>query len=77
VQDIAFKALAAYDFIKNESLDTNTVIYKNPDLPPQLLARLSDQEKEYIDFVATYFESLSLKELKHRTKLMDHRYELS
>jgi hypothetical protein len=77
VQDIAMKALAAYDFIDNESLDTSTIIYRNPKLPEQLLSHLSVQEKEYLEFVKNYFETLSLKELKQRTKLMDHRYELS
>jgi hypothetical protein len=35
------------------------------------------RDSEYISFVNTFFEKISLRELKQRTKLMEYRYELS
>lgn len=74
-QDIALSALATFGLIDNQLLNDDFI--KRTNVPIEIQLDLSDVEEKYLDFVNRYFNNISLKELKERTKLMDSRYELS
>jgi hypothetical protein len=74
-QNIALSALASFGLIDN-SLFNNDYIKLN-DVVTEIPLILTDVEVKLFDFINRYLNNLNIKELKERTKLMNHRYELS
>jgi len=77
VQNIALRAIASYGFIDKDLFDKDIIKLNNIEFPNGLIPELKTIEVEYISFVNAFFEKISLRELKKRTKLMEYRYELS
>ena len=76
-QNLAFKALSTFNLIDKYALDNDFVIRTSAIIPEGLLNNLDSIESSYLELVQSYFEELSLKELKRRTTLIEYRYELS
>lgn len=77
VQIFALRAIASYGFIDKELFDKDVIKLSDIVLPIGLVPELKDNENEYLSFVNAFFETISLRELKQRTKLIEYRYELS
>jgi hypothetical protein len=77
VQETAYRALASFGFIENESLFDEKIKLASTEIPDNLLSNLTDIEASYMELVTSFFENISIRELKQRTKLMEYRYELS
>lgn len=75
VQETAYKALASFGFIENNSLFDDIIKLTNNSIPENLLFDLTDAETSYMELVTTFFENISIVELKKKTKLMEYRYE--
>jgi len=74
-QYLALNALASYDLIDNALFQEKIILRTDKKVPFEL--NLRDFEQKYLEFLTSYASKLALKELKERTKLMEHRYELS
>lgn len=77
VQNMAFRAIASYGFINKDLFDKDIIKLNDIEFPKNLIPELQDIEIKYKSFVIDFFEKISLRELKQRTKLMEYRYELS
>lgn len=77
VQETAYRALASFGFIDNEMLFNEKIKLTNKPIPDDLLFDLEKFELYYMELVINYFETISIRELKERTKLMEFRYEFS
>lgn len=77
VQNIAFRAIASFGFIDKDLFEKDIIKLNALEFPKDLIPSLKGVEVEYFSFVKDYFENISLRELKQRTKLMEYRYELS
>lgn len=77
VQNVAFRAIASYGFIDKDLFDNDIIQISKIELPNDLLPELKAVEIKYMSFINSFFEKISLRELKERTKLMEYRYELS
>jgi hypothetical protein len=77
VQNIAFRAIASFGFIDKDLFEREIIQLTSTQIPEKLIPELSESEIEYFSLVKDYFENITLKELKQRTKIMDYRYELS
>lgn len=77
VQNIALRAIASFGFIDKDLFDKEIIQLNKVELPNDLLPELTTIEIEYMSFINSFFEKISLRELKQRTKLMEYRYELS
>ncbi|WP_346770221.1 ABC-three component system middle component 5 [Bacteroides graminisolvens] len=75
VQETAYRALASFGFIENNLLFDDIIKLTNNPIPENLLFDLTDEETSYMELVTTFFENISISELKKRTKLMEYRYE--
>jgi hypothetical protein len=74
-QDLALSALASFNMIERD-LFTRDII-KRTSNPVEFEIITDEIERLYFQFLNDYANKLSLKDLKERTKLMEHRYELS
>ena len=74
-QDLALNAMASYELIDAE-LFSKDIILKSSKVV-ELEPVINEIEQMYFRFLNDYANKLPLKELKERTKLMEHRYELS
>jgi len=74
-QDLALRALATYDLIDRD-LYAKDLIKRTPKTVDFEL-KLDKTERLLFEFINDYSNKITLKELKERTKLMEHRYELS
>jgi uncharacterized protein YcbK (DUF882 family) len=77
IQVLSLKSLASFNFIDSTQLLSDFVQRTTQAIPEELILELSETEKEYLELVSTYFETITLKELKKRSGLMEYRYELS
>lgn len=77
VQNIAFRAIASFGFIEKDLFEKEIIKLTSMQIPDKLIPDLNENEVEYFSLVRDFFENLTLKELKQRTKIMDYRYELS
>lgn len=77
VQNIALRAIASYGFINKDLFENDIIQLGEIDFPYELIPELNAIELKYMSFIDTYFEKITLRELKQRTKLMEYRYELS
>lgn len=77
VQNIAFRALASYGFIDKDLFEKDIIKVVIDIIPENLVPELKDYEVNYFSLIRDFFEIISLKELKQRTKIMDYRYELA
>jgi hypothetical protein len=77
VQNIALRAMASYGFIDKDLFDKDIIKLCLTELPKEINNSLNSKEDKYIDFLKSFFEKQTLREVKKRTKLMEYRYELS
>lgn len=78
VQKMAFRAIASFGFIDKDLFEKEIIKLNSKEIiPNNLIPDLKEYEVEYFSLVRDFFENISLKELKQRTKIMDYRYELS
>lgn len=76
-QIVAFRAMASFGFIDKFLYEKEIISFGEIPIPNGLVSNITGAEAEYFSLVKDYFEKLSLRELKQRTKIMDYRYELS
>ncbi|MES2425469.1 MAG: ABC-three component system middle component 5 [Bacteroidota bacterium] len=74
-QNIALNALATFGVIDQALFNKDFI--KLTKTPVDISLSLTDVEVKLFDFINRYLNNLSLKELKERTKLMNHKHELS
>lgn len=77
VQETAYRALASFGFIENDLLFDDIIKQTNKLIPDNLLSNLNETERVYMELITNFFEKISVRELKQRTKLMEYRYEFS
>lgn len=77
VQTIAFRAIASFGFIDKDLFDKGVIKLSDIEIPKDLVPNVKDYEIKYFSLINNYFETISLRELKERTKIMEYRYELS
>lgn len=77
VQSISTNNLITHGIINSESYKEDNLITTNELFDSISIDVLSDVEKRVFELITNYFNTLSLKDLKERTKLTEHRYEHS
>jgi hypothetical protein len=73
-QELALNALASFELIDAKSFAENSILRSSK--KAQFPIVVDEIEFKYFQFLNDYANKLPLKELKERTKLMEHRYEL-
>lgn len=74
-QTIALNALASFGLIDSELFNKDFIRLRPVTLEIDL--KLTDIEIKLFELINRYLNNLSIKELKERTKLMNHKHELS
>lgn len=83
IQLAAFRTLAASQFIKSDEFESGLVRRTSTEIPEELsikLAGASEENKTIVDFLVNKLGKLDLlgtNGLKHRTGLMEHRYDVT
>lgn len=77
IQKISVNSLITHGLVNAKTYKNQNLIIGNKSLTNIDIDKLTETESEVIKLIKIYFNKISLRELKERTKLTEYRYEHS